>query len=122
MKYLEKNVDGLPVFELEGKIMGGTECEDLCQRMMDVIAAGQSNLVVDFEKVQWMNSAGIGMLIQCVTRLRRDGGDLHFLGIHAKVGYYFRITKLDTVLKIYGNMNEVLKKLQLTNSNSKSVV
>ena len=122
MKYLEKNVDGLPVFELEGKIMGGTECEDLCQRMMDVIAAGQSNLVVDFEKVQWMNSAGIGMLIQCVTRLRRDGGDLHFLGIHAKVGYYFRITKLDTVLKIYGNMNEVLKKLQLTNSNSKGLV
>ena len=122
MKYLEKNVDGLPIFELEGKIMGGTECEDLCQRMMDVIAAGQSNLVVDFEKVQWMNSAGIGMLIQCVTRLRRDGGDLHFLGIHAKVGYYFRITKLDTVLKIYGNMNEVLKKLQLTNSNSKSLV
>jgi len=122
MKYLEKNVDGLPVFELEGKIMGGTECEDLCQRMMDVIAAGQSNLVVDFEKVQWMNSAGIGMLIQCVTRLRRDGGDLHFLGIHAKVGYYFRITKLDSVLKIYGNMNEVLKKLQLTNSSSKGLV
>jgi len=122
MKYFEKNVDGLPVFELEGKIMGGTECDELCHRMMDVIAAGQSNLVVDFEKVQWMNSAGIGMLIQCITRLRRDGGDLHFLGIHAKVGYYFRITKLDTVLKIYGSMNEVLKKLQLTNSSSKSLV
>ena len=122
MKYFEKNVDGLSVFELEGKIMGGTECEDLCHRMMDVIATGQSNLVVDFEKIQWMNSAGMGMMIQCVTRLRRDGGDLHFLGIHAKVGYYFRITKLDTVLKIYGNMNEVLTKLHLTNSSSKGVV
>ena len=60
MKYFENNVDGLSVFELEGKIMGGTECEDLCHRMMDVIATGQSNLVVDFEKVQWMNSAGMG--------------------------------------------------------------
>ena len=119
MKYLEKNVDGLPVFELEGKIMGGRECDDLSHRMMDLIAIGQSNLVMDFEKVQWMNSAGIGMLIQCVTRLRREGGDLHFLGVHDKVGYYFRITKLDTVLKIYSNMNEVLKQLQLTNSTSK---
>ena len=122
MRYFEKNVDGLPVFELEGKIMGGTECEDLCHRMIEVIAAGQSNLVVDFEKVQWMNSAGIGMMIQCVTRLRRDGGDLHFMGIHDKVGHYFRITKLDTVLKIYDNINEVLKNLKLTNPSSKGLV
>ncbi len=114
MKYSEKNIEGLPVFELEGKIMGGAECDNLCQRMMDVIATGQSNLVVNFEKVKWMNSAGIGMMIQCVTRLRRDGGDLHFMGIHDKVGHYFRITKLDTVLKIYDNINEVLKKLQPT--------
>ncbi len=114
MKYSEKNVDGLPIFELEGKIMGGTECEDLCHRMIAVIATGQSHLVVDLEKVQWMNSAGIGMMIQCVTRLRKEGGDLHFLGIHDKVAHYFRITKLDTVLKIYDNINEVLAKSQPT--------
>lgn len=114
MTYFEKNVDGLPVFKLEGKIMGGSECDKLCRRLMAVIATGHSHLVMDFEKVQWMNSAGIGMLIQCVTRLRRNGGDLHFLGVHDRVGHYFRITKLDTVLKIYDNMNEVLKKLQLT--------
>lgn len=107
-------MDGLPVFKLEGKIMGGTECDKLCHRLMAVIATGHSQLVMDFEKVQWMNSAGIGMLIQCVTRLRRNGGDLHFLGVHDRVGHYFRITKLDTVLKIYDNMNEVRKKLQLT--------
>lgn len=107
-------MDGLPVFKLEGKIMGGTECDKLCHRLMAVIATGHSHLVMDFEKVRWMNSAGIGMLIQCVTRLRRNGGDLHFLGVHDRVGHYFRITKLDTVLKIYDNMNEVRKKLQLT--------
>ena len=112
MKYSEKNIDGLPVFELEGKIMGGPQCDNLYHRMMDVIATGQSNLVLDFEKVQWMNSAGIGMMIQCVTRLRRDGGDLHFLGVHDKVKHYFGITKLDTVLKIYNSIDEVLSQLQ----------
>ena len=115
MKYFEKNIHGLTVFELEGKIMGGTECDNLCHRMIDVIAGGQSHLVADFAKVQWMNSAGIGMMIQCVTKLRRDGGDLHFLGIHDKVEHYFRITKLDTVLKIYDNINEVVSNLKPTN-------
>ncbi len=40
MKYSEKNIDGLPVFELAGKIMGGPECDELLHRMMDVIATG----------------------------------------------------------------------------------
>ncbi len=114
MKYSEKNIDSLPVFELAGKIMGGPECDELLHRMMDVIATGQSNLVVNFEKVQWINSAGIGAIIQCVTRLRRGSGDLHFVGVYDKVGHYFRITKLETVLKIYNSIDEVLSQLQPT--------
>ena len=57
MTYFEKNVDGLPVFELEGKIMGGTECDKLCRRLMAVIATGHSHLVMDFEKVPTIGQA-----------------------------------------------------------------
>ncbi len=114
MIYSEKNIEGLPIFELAGKVMGGPECDELFRRMMDVIATGQLNLVVNFEKVQWMNSAGMGAIIQCVTRLRRGGGDLHFVGVHDKVGHYFKITKLDTVLKIYNSIDEVLSQFQVT--------
>ena len=42
MKYFEKNIEGLSVFELEGKIMGETpECMSLCNRVKEVIASGQ---------------------------------------------------------------------------------
>lgn len=111
MKYTEKNIEGISVFELEGKLMGGSDCDDLFDRMMDVIATSQSNLIVDFAKVQLVNSAGIGALMQCLTRLRRGGGDLHFVGVHDEVGYYFRITRLDNVLKIYNSIDEVLSQL-----------
>ncbi len=112
MKYFEKNIEGLSVFELEGKIMGGTpDCISLCNRVKEVIASGQKNIVIDFDRVRWINSAGIGFMLSCVTTLRREGGDVHFVGLHDRVDFYFKVTKIDTVLQIYKNVDEVVKKL-----------
>ena len=41
--------------------------------------------------------------------MRREGGDVHFVGLHDQVGYYFKITKIDTVLQICKNVDEVVK-------------
>ena len=112
MKYSEKNIEGLSVFELEGKIMGGTpECMSLCNRVKEVVASGKKNIVLDFERVRWINSEGIGFMLSCVASLRREGGDVHFVGLHDQVGYYFKITKIDTILQIYKHVDEVVKKL-----------
>ena len=114
MNYHEKVIDGLPIFELEGKITGGPACIALCDRLREVIASGQRNILLDFEKVCWLNSAGIGFMLSCVTSLRRAGGDMHFVGVHDKVAYYFKITKLDTVLNIYSKREEVIDRLRLS--------
>ncbi|MCH7676846.1 STAS domain-containing protein [candidate division KSB1 bacterium] len=115
MKYFEKNIEGLSVFELEGKIMGGTpDCISLCNRVKEVIASGQKNIVIDFDRVRWINSTGIGFMLSCVMTLRREGGEVHFVGLHDRVDYYFKITKIDTVLQIYKNVDEVVKKLSLS--------
>ncbi len=112
MKYFEKNIEGLSVFELEGKIMGDTpECMSLCNRVKEVITSGQKNIVIDFDRVRWINSTGIGYMLSCVTTLRREGGEVYFVGLHDRVGYYFKITKINTVLEIYKNVDEVVKKL-----------
>ncbi|NIV09806.1 MAG: STAS domain-containing protein, partial [Aliifodinibius sp.] len=62
-----------------------------------------------FEKVRWINSAGIGFMLSCVTTLRRQGGDVYFVGLHDRVEYYFKITKIDSVLQIYRSVDEVVK-------------
>lgn len=111
MKFVEKEVAGLPLFELEGKIMGDAECWRLRDRLKEVIASGQSNVILDFHEVTWINSAGIGALISCIRELRHKGGDLHFTRLNERTAYYFRITKLDTVLKIYDRVEDALQAL-----------
>ena len=109
MTFFEKNIDGMPVFELDGKIMGGSESLPLCNRLLELIKSGKINILLDLNKVKWINSAGVGMLIACVKKLREKGGDLHFAGLHGRVEYYFKISKIDTVLKIYKNQDDAIR-------------
>ncbi len=48
-------------------------------------------------------------MLSCVTTLRRQGGDVYFVGLHDRVEYYFKITKIDSVLQIYRSVDEVVK-------------
>lgn len=112
MTYTERTIEGLPVFELEGKMMGDKNCETLCDRLKELANAGQKHVVLDCEKVQWINSAGIGFVLSCVATLRRNGGDLHFIGAHGKVAHYFTITRLNGVLSIYPDRNTVIEELK----------
>ncbi|MFQ5865772.1 MAG: STAS domain-containing protein [bacterium] len=109
MQFSEKSVKGIYVFKLEGKIMGAGESASLCERLKHLVASGEKNIILDFKKVRWINSPGIGMMLSCVMSLRRAGGDVHFVNIEGKVAFYFKITKLNTVLKIYKNQEKALE-------------
>jgi anti-anti-sigma factor len=120
MKFSEKNIDGLPVFELEGKVMGETsEFLSLKNRLQEMVKAGVKNIAFDYANVYWMNSTGIGLLIWCVNTLREQGGDAYIVGSNDKVSIYFRITRLDTVLRIYEDLDAVLNVLSAVDVKSK---
>ncbi|MCG8608499.1 STAS domain-containing protein [bacterium] len=62
-------------------------------------------------EVDWINSTGMGAMLACVISIRRQGGDLHFAGLSKRVAHYFRVTKLDTVLKVYPSSELALQSL-----------
>ncbi|MFQ5751303.1 MAG: STAS domain-containing protein [bacterium] len=114
IQFSEKKIEGVPVFELEGKIMGASKSFSFCDRLTELVDSGEKNILLDFSKVQWINSAGIGMMMACVKKLRENGGDLHFVGLRGRVAYYFKISKIDSVLQMYQNRDEALKKVLST--------
>ena len=95
---IEKDVVLLP---LEGKLMGGAETTILSDQLQQLIAKGYTKVVLDFERVKWINSPGIGLLIKWLLILRENDGDLRFTNTGDKVKYYLKITKLTTVIKTF---------------------
>jgi anti-anti-sigma factor len=69
---------------------------------------------MDFEDVRWINSTGVGVIIACLTALRREGGDINFANLHDMPQRYFQLTKLDTVVKIFDSLTEAVENFAVT--------
>lgn len=100
VKFIEDKIEGQPIFYLTGKIMGRSDSLSLRDRLKALISSGEKNVILDFSKIKRINSPGMGILLSCVTSIRKNGGDFHFVALPERVATYFKITKLETVLKI----------------------
>jgi anti-sigma B factor antagonist len=112
MTFTEKNVAGFPLFELEGKIYSSTDCSNIVNRIKSLIDEGCVQILLDFSRVGYINSSGIGAMLTCIKRAKSRGGDLHFIAIPKKIAGYFKITKLDTILGIYENAEAAVASIQ----------
>ena len=66
-------------------------------------------LIVDLNKVEIMNSSGLGMLVNALSTLKKNNIQLNLVAVPAKVMKLLQITQLDKVFKIYENSQSALK-------------
>jgi anti-anti-sigma factor len=60
-------------------------------------------VVLDMGELQYMNSTGLNILINVLTRTRNAGGDTLIAAVSHSVRQLFVVTKLDTVFTITGH-------------------
>jgi len=65
-------------------------------------------LVVNLEDVSYLDSSGIGTLVEVFRRVNGYGGKLALCGLNDRVHSVFEITKLDKFFKIYDSEPEAL--------------
>ena len=96
------------IVPLEGKIMGCSETKFIANKVQELLMMGCNKIILDFEKVNWINSLGIGALIKLLLVAREKGGDLRFINAKNKVNHYLKITKLLTVIKTFESPQEAI--------------
>ena len=81
------------------------------QKLLDVIAQGARNVVVDFTETTFIDSTTLGVLVSGVKRLRENEGQLSLVCSDRNITKIFEITGLDRVFAIYGTREEAVSKL-----------
>jgi anti-sigma B factor antagonist len=94
--------EGITILDLDGRITAGGEAAVLRDRLREV-AAGTKNLVLNLEKVDYIDSTGLGALVICYTSLRRAGGKLKLLHLTRRNIELLVLTKLTTVFEIFND-------------------
>jgi anti-sigma B factor antagonist len=96
-----REVDGVTVLELSGRITLGEGSVQLRDAIRDAIAKGQRNILVDLGEVNYIDSSGLGELVSAYTTARNQGAKLKLLKLTKKVHDLLQLTKLYTVFDIY---------------------
>ena len=81
------------------------------QQLLDVIAKGGKEVIVDFSDTTFIDSTTLGVLVGGVKRLRTNDGQLSLVCSDRNITKIFEITGLDRVFTIHGTRDEALAAL-----------
>lgn len=100
MKASNRQVDGIAVVDMSGRITLGEGSVVLRDTIRDLVGKGQKKILLNLGDVTYIDSSGIGELVSAFTAVRREGGELKLLNLTKKVHDLLQITKLYTVFDI----------------------
>jgi len=89
------------VLEIAGRIVLGRACQNVEWQVEDLLKENRKKVVLDLSKVSLVDSTGVGIVVMCLARLKRAGGELRIAGATGKVEEVFRLTNLDKVTPFY---------------------
>ena len=103
MKVATRQVDGVTILDLSGRITLGEGSVTLRDAVHDVLAKGSKKILLNLGNINYIDSSGIGELVSGFTSVRNAGGELKLLNLTKKVHALLQITKLYTVFDIWDN-------------------
>jgi anti-sigma B factor antagonist len=109
MKFSTRKVREVVIIDVEGKILLGEGDVEIKQAVDALIDKGTKNILLNLEKVPYIDSAGLGEVIRCFTALRRIGGSLKLLSPNSRIIDLLDITNLLNVFDWYDDESSAVK-------------
>lgn len=102
--------------EIQGDVLvvgvdGGLDAsnsDEFLSKVDAIIDGGVRKLVLDCEKLRYISSYGLGVLIRLHKRLKSRGGDVKIAAVSGPVADVLRLTRLDRVFNLYPDVNRAL--------------
>jgi anti-sigma B factor antagonist len=80
----------------------------LREQLVDLVADGKYHLIVDMERVDFLDSTGLGVLVGGLKRVRAHDGSLRLVCTQERILKIFRITGLTKVFPISDSVAEAV--------------
>ncbi len=108
MNIQQRTLGDVAVLDLDGKIIGGADSEAFQQTVDTLLQGGTRHFLVNLEKVNWINSTGLGTLIAAFTAVRKEGGKLKLVQVSERIQSLLKITRLSSIIESYDNEADAL--------------
>jgi len=92
---------GVTVLQMKGSIHTGPDCRRLEQETETLIGAKETFVIFDLAHVTHIDSAAIGSIVRCFSRLKTSGGYLRLAGCTGMIEASIKLTQLHKILDLY---------------------
>jgi anti-sigma B factor antagonist len=80
----------------------------LRDQLIDLVADGKYHLILDMERVDFLDSTGLGLLVGALKRVEVHGGSLRLVCTREHILKIFRITGLTKMFPIHASVDEAV--------------
>ena len=103
-----RNLNGnIGMIEIIGDVTGQSE-DALMGAYNQVTSQGARNILLDFSRLDYMNSSGIGLLVTLLIRVKRQNQRLYACGLTEYYRQIFDLTRLEEAIVIYPTEQEAI--------------
>ena len=93
---------------LYGELIDRSEGNEFMHVIDTMMEEGHNKFILELSELKYMNSTGLNILINLLTKTRKNGGDLVISGISKKVKELLIITKLNSVFTVTDTTEEAV--------------
>ena len=79
------------------------------ERVGEMIAQNKVKLVLDLEKMNYIDSSGLGFFIGTLKKLKDAGGELMLINLNAYIYHIFKLIQLQHIIQTYESLDEAQK-------------
>ena len=102
--------DDVVIFDIEGEIRRSDMSETTLHELVkDRLVAGTRNILFNFERVEFIDSFGVGEILASYISTQNLGGKLKLARISKKLYLVFQVTMLTKVLEIFDSEESAMQ-------------
>ena len=111
LKVTARHVDPVMVLDLQGDVTMFAEAE-LTRSYHQAVDNGARELVLNFAGTDYINSAGIAIIISLLTEARASGVSLVISGLSSHYQKIFRMVGLTQYAEVFDTVDEAVRELK----------
>lgn len=94
---------------LSGDLLNKSDADALIDKLNGLLYENKIYYVFNLEEMNFINSTGLNILINMLTKIRNSGGDMAIYDVPKKIKQVLLITKLNSIFNVSQTFDEALK-------------
>ncbi len=96
------------IVDLTGRVTAGESASTFREMMRTLAAAGHKNVLLNLKDISYIDSMGLGEMVDACTTARKAGGDIKLMNPQKRIANLLEMTHLTSLFAIFAEEQAAL--------------